>query len=240
MIRKMDVFRRPSAAKLDNASCHPIMWARFNSRRSYEGNGALLYENQILNNIVSHSFSAGSNHLLAIEQLAVHAKVPISIEHVHEELTTTVLPCGRVMFGFVGNMLDQIVRNYPDFEWWISDKGLNIGPAQGPETSLSGFDQIAGELMIEARSRHEGKYLPQAAYEQIAAKLDDARLRPLDYIAGQAHSDLAKWNQKNPKKAMKTFRVAIRKAQPKGLERIPRAVKRRLYQSVEKLSNHNP
>ena len=145
MARKMDAFRKPSAAKLDGVSCHPVMWARFNPRRSYERKGAVLYEEQILNNIVNHSVAAGSNHLLAIEQLAANAAAPISVEHLPEELTTTALPRGRVMFGFVGNILDQIVRNYPDFEWWISDKGLNIGPARKPEAWLSPFDQLAGK-----------------------------------------------------------------------------------------------
>ena len=83
------------------------------------------------------------------------------------------------------------------------------------------------------------KYLPQTAYEQIAARLDDAGFIPLDHIGGQPHLHLAMWNQKNPRRAVKTFRAAIGNAQPKELESIPRAVRRRLYQAAEKLANRH-
>src|SRR5271155_2397550 len=48
--------------------------------------------------------------------------------------------------------------------------------------------------MLEARTRHEGKYLPHAEYEGIAKELDKAGFCPLDHLSGRAHSELAAWN----------------------------------------------
>jgi hypothetical protein len=125
-------------------------------------------------------------------------------------------------------------------EWWISDQGLNVGPERKPEARLSPFDQMAGKLMSEARSRKKGKYLAHVEYENIAGRLDEAEFKLLDHIVGEAREQLAKWNQRNPRKAIKTFCGAIPKAHPRGLEGLRRAVLKRLYQAAEKFEDTRP
>ena len=232
---KIDVFR-PSTLQIDGASCVPWTWARFNPRRSSEQKGAMLFRDQILNNVVNHPVPAGSSHYLLIKELAIHATSPILVESLSKELNKSIFPRGRVLFGFVGNILDQTVGNYPGLEWWVSDKGLNVGPVLRSEPSLSDFDRLAGKLMAEARSRGEGKYLPQAEYERIAVELDRAAFDLRHQIAGRARTSLATWNQRNPRKAIKTFQDAIRKVKRPGLEAFPRSIKKRFYRAAEEYS----
>lgn len=237
-----NVFLSPSTVTINGFACYPIGWSRFNSHRSSRSNGAKLFRDQILNNIVSHSVPSGWTHRTLIEEIAADASVPIDIEFLDEKLSRFEdidgpkafgAPRGRVVFGFVGNILDKIIfHNHDDLEWWISDKGLNVGL---PESQLSDFDRTAGGLMIAARARHDG-YLPQIEYEQIADKFDEAGFKLLETITGQARSDLAEWNQKNPRSAIKTFAAAIRKRRLKGLEGLKRAVKKSLYQAADRFS----
>jgi hypothetical protein len=207
------------------------MWIRFNPRRTANENGAELFRDQILNRIVSHTQAPGLPHYALIDHLAADAEAPVTIERVSEELFGYVSLTGRTYFGFLGSILDRMVENYDGLEWWVSDKGLNIGPPL--MTPLSEFDRLAGELMLEARTGQEKKYLSHAEYERIAMELDETGLRLLDSLSGRPHSCLAAWNQKNPGKAVKTFRKALQKTQPKGLKDLPRAVKRRLYRAAE-------
>jgi hypothetical protein len=223
-VGKKDVFERSSAAQINGACCLPWMWGAFNKSRSAQGKQ--LFLEQILDNIGNLSVPAGSSHFTLIEELAARAQPRIAIEGLSEELKRTTFPRGNTVWEFVGNILDQIVRNYPDLEWWISEKGLNIGAKLPPKSSLSKFDELAGRLLAEARKRHAGKYLPRAEYGAIARALDEAGMKPLDHIAGRARQQLADWYKMHPRSAFKTFEVALNKGKQREFAEIARAIKK--------------
>ncbi len=131
----------PSTTELSGARCHAWMWIRFNPRRTANENGAELFRDQILNRIVNYAVAPGLPHYALIDHLAADAEAPVTIERVSEELFGFVLLTGRTYFGFLGSILDRMVENYDGLEWWVSDKGLNIGPPL--MTPLSEFDRLA-------------------------------------------------------------------------------------------------
>lgn len=96
-----------------------------------------------------------------MEQIARQSKPPIPIESLPDVLNETVHPRGQTLVGFCGNGIDQIARNYPAMQWWISKNGLHMEAII--ESNLSKFDALAGKLMSEARPRRgENKRLPPA------------------------------------------------------------------------------
>ncbi|HXO38198.1 MAG TPA: hypothetical protein VN872_06150 [Candidatus Acidoferrum sp.] len=140
-------------------------------------------------------------------------------------LNETVHPRGRTLFGFCGNRIDQIARNYPAMQWWISKNGLHVEAIV--DSNLSEFDALAGKLMSKARPRRgENKRLPIAEYDKIARELDRVGFKPVEHLEGKHRDELANWNKKYPRKAIKTFVGALSSKAP-GLD-LPRAVQRRL------------
>jgi hypothetical protein len=108
-------------------------WGRFNYQRTLQTNGQKLYDDLILGNLISHSVSAPCTMREVVEQIARHSQKPIPIEHLAECLNSPVLPRGKALFGSPGNCLDEVVGNYDNLQWWISNKGLNVGASSvGP------------------------------------------------------------------------------------------------------------
>jgi hypothetical protein len=111
-------------------------------------------------------------------------------------------------FGFAGNYFDQIARNYDQMQWWVSKNGLNMEATA--IVSLSPFDALAGKLMFEARPlRGKTGRLTLEEYKKIAAQVDEAGLKPRDHLEGKSRRQLADWNQKHPRKAVRTFQEAL-------------------------------
>jgi hypothetical protein len=80
---------------------------------------------------------------------------------------------GRAIFGPVGDHFDQIVRNYENMQWWISENGLNIATVPTIGANLSEFDELAGRLMLGARlQKANNGRLPLEEYFKIADSLD--------------------------------------------------------------------
>jgi hypothetical protein len=113
-------------------------------------------------------------------------------------------------------------------QWWVSKNGLNMEAAT--IARLSTFDALAGKLMFEARPlRGTTGRLPAEEYKKIAAQVDEAGLKPQEHLEGKSRRQLADWNQKHPRKAVRTFQEALSGKSP-SLD-LRRAVQRRLQRA---------
>ena len=211
--------------ELDGVRSTSIIWRRFNSKKTVATGGTKLFRTAILENVVNCTVPAPCTDRDALEQIARQSEPPIPIESLPDVLNETVHPRGRALLGFCGSHIDQIARNYPAMQWWISKNGLHMEAIV--DSNFSEFDALAGKLMFEARPRRgENKRLPMAEYGTIARELDRVGFKPVDYLEGKHRDALANWNRKYPRKAIKTFSAALSNKVP-GLD-LRRGVKRRL------------
>lgn len=211
-------------AELDGIRSTSI-WRRFNSKKTIATGGTKLFRTAILENVVNFTVPAPCTDRDVLEQIAGQSKPPIPIESLPDVLNKTVHPRGQTLFGFCGNRIDQIARNYPAMQWWISKNGLHMEAIV--DSNLSEFDALAGKLMSEARPRRgKNKRLAIAEYDKIVRELDRVGFKPVDHLEGKHRERLADWNKKNPRKAIKTFSAALSSKMPELTLR--RGVKRRL------------
>jgi hypothetical protein len=101
-------------------------WQHFNSEKTSEMGGRKLCEDLVLGNFISHSILAPCTMREIVEQIALHSQRPIPVDLLVDSLALTILPRGRVLFGYSGDCIDKVVGNYEHLEWWISGKGLNV------------------------------------------------------------------------------------------------------------------
>jgi hypothetical protein len=81
--------------------------------------------------------------------------------------------------------------------------------------------------MSEARVRRGGNNrLLAPEYDKIAGELDRCGFKPVEHLEGKYRDELANWNKKYPRKAIKTFSAALSSKVP-GLT-LRRGVKKRL------------
>jgi hypothetical protein len=213
---------------LDGAACTSLFWHRFNATKTRALGGLKLFRATILNNVISCTAPANCTDRDVLEQIAKQATIQIPIESLPCELEQRVHVRGKVCIGFPGKCFDQIARNYDQMQWWISKKGLNMEPTAIVRLSL--FDTLAGKLMFEARPlRGKTGRLALEEYEKIAAELDTAGFRPQEYLEGKFRKQLADWNQKHPRKAVRTFHDALSAKIPDLDSR--RAVQKRLHRA---------
>jgi hypothetical protein len=223
-----------SKGEINGARSTSIRWRRFNSRKTSAIGGTKLFRHAILENIVSCTVPAPCTDRDIVEQIAAQAQKPIPIESLPDVLSQQVRYRGRACFGFCGDTIDQVARNYPAMQWWISRNGLNIEVS--PPSGLPEFDALAGKLMFDVRPRRgENNHLPIEEYKKIACQLDHAGFKPVDHLEGEYRDKLAEWNQKHPRKAVNTFSDALcskvtelklRRAVQKRLSRAEAAWKR--------------
>jgi hypothetical protein len=190
--------------------------------------GRKVFKDLILNNFVSCNLAASSTHRDLIRKVARESKKTIPIESLPNSLNRQLSSRARVVFGFPGNSFDQIARNYDRVWWWVSDKGLNMKVVADSGPDISPFDKLAGRLMFEARPhRLSNGRLQAAEYGRIATFLDQAGFKPLDYLEGKFRNKLADWNQKNPRRALHTFKAVLESK----LSLPRRGVLKRLYRA---------
>ena len=184
------------------------MWSRFNSKKTIATGGSKLFRIAILENVVNCTVPAPCTHRDALEQLARESEPPIPIESLPDVLNENLHPRGATLFGFCGDRIDQIARNYPSMQWWVSKNGLHMEVI--PDSKLSDFEALAGRLMFEARARRgENNRLSPSEYDKISGELDRSGFKPVDHLEGKYRDELAKWNKKYPRKAIKTFSAAL-------------------------------
>ncbi|HEY5027836.1 MAG TPA: hypothetical protein VIK39_05460 [Candidatus Angelobacter sp.] len=223
-----------SKAEIDGARSTSIRWERFNSNKTSTNGGTELFRGAILENVVNCTVPAPCTGRDIVEQIATQAQKTIPIESLPDVLSQQVHCRAKTCFGFCGDTIDQIARNYPAMQWWISRNGLNMEVS--PPSDLSGFDALAGKLMFDARPRRgENNHLPIEEYKKIACQLDHAGFRPVKYLEGEYRDKLAEWNQIHPRKAIHTFgdalcskvtELKLRRAVQKRLSRAEAAWKR--------------
>lgn len=114
---------------------------------------------------------------------------------------------GSVVFGFVGDNIDQIATNYECMHWWISKKGLNMSIVPPATAQLSPFDRFAGKLYV-ARSR-DGR-LSKKTLDVIAKKIDAAGFTLRKELQRAQWKPIAKHNRENTRKPILSFEVACR------------------------------
>jgi hypothetical protein len=210
------------------AASTSLFWHRFNATKTRALGGLKLFRATILNNVINYTAPANCTDRDVIEQIAKQATIQIPIESLPCELEQKVHVRGMVCFGFPGKYFDQIARNYDQMQWWISKNGLNMEATA--IVRLSPFDALAGKLMFEARPlRSTTGRLATEEYTRIAAELDTAGFRPQEYLEGKFRKQLADWNQKHPRKAVRTFHDALSAKIP-DLD-LRRAVQRRLHRA---------
>jgi hypothetical protein len=211
---------------IDGAASTSLFWHRFNATKTRALGGLKLFRATILNNVINYTAPANCTDRDVIEQIAKQATIQIPIESLPCELEQRVHVRGKVCFGFPGKYFDQIARNYDQMQWWVSKNGLNMEAAA--IALLSPFDALAGKLMFEARPlRGKTGRLALEEYEKIADQLDNAGFKPQEQLEGKFRKQLADWNQKHPRKAVRTFREAL---SAKILD-LRRAVQKRLQRA---------
>jgi hypothetical protein len=210
------------------AASTSLFWHRFNATKTRALGGLKLFRATILNNVINYTAPANCTDRDVVEQIAKQATIQIPIESLPCELEQRVHVRGKVCFGFPGDYFDRIACNYDQMQWWISKNGLNMEAAT--IARLSTFDALAGKLMFEARPlRSTTGRLATEEYTRIAAELDTAGFRPQEYLEGKFRKQLADWNQKHPRKAVRTFHDALSAKIP-DLD-LRRAVQRRLHRA---------
>jgi hypothetical protein len=205
-----------------------LFWHRFNATKTRALGGLKLFRATILNNVINYTAPANCTDRDVVEQIAKQATIQIPIESLPCELEQRVHVRGKVCIGFPGKYFDQIARNYDQMQWWVSKNGLNMEAAT--IARLSTFDALAGKLMFEARPlRGTTGRLPAEEYKKIAAQVDEAGLKPQEHLEGKSRRQLADWNQKHPRKAVRTFQEALSGKSP-SLD-LRRAVQKRLQRA---------
>ena len=181
---------------------------------------------------VNISLPSGSTHRDALEQIAATqsahegavdvADERFDIKSIPELLSERKSIRGMAFFGDAGRQIDQIVENYGDrnMRWWMAKDGLVVAVVSPKQSQLSKFDCVAGGLVV--RNLVSGK-LSKSALQEIAAELDSRGFPVLDQLQPAQRAEVAKYNQKYAKKAIKTFTAAI------GHRHFVRYVRRRLY-----------
>jgi hypothetical protein len=101
-------------------------WQHFNYDKTSETGGRKLCEDVVLGNFISYSIPAPCTMREIVEQIALHSQRSIPVDSLVDSLALPILPRGKVLFGYSGDCIDQVLGNREDLEWWISDKGLNV------------------------------------------------------------------------------------------------------------------
>lgn len=213
-------------------------WSRLKPESLNSSANRKLFRDLILENPISTSVPGPYSDLDVIKKVAADAHKPIPIDYLCSELGDEPkrLTRARVLFGYPGQYLDEIANDYSGLYWWLSDKGLRM-EILGGDGRLPSFDEMAGQLMIDAKANSNGKYLKQPDYEAITSEIDKAGFLLREQLPKKYREELADWNQKHPNKTIKTFVDAVRAKLPLGLRR---GVLRCLYYAEEKLRKRMP
>jgi hypothetical protein len=100
------------------------LWERFSSYDTSvdEATFAKLIED----NFTSLSMKGPTTNLELIEQIASVSNPRIPVESLSEILADPEVARGYVVFGCPGDTFDVIARGYPNMQWWLTERGLNM------------------------------------------------------------------------------------------------------------------
>lgn len=212
-----------------------LSWLRFNQKSLNNAASRKRFRDLILDNHVSATVPGPYHQRDVVENVAARAQKPIPIDYLCAQLGEKLLPRGQVLFGSPGKYIDEIALNYPSVYWWLSDQGLRM-EVLGSDGRLPSFDELAGQLVVQAREDRKGQNLRQSDYLTIAEEIDKAGFPVKEHLPKKYREKLADWNQKHPGRTIKTFVDALR---AKGCE-LGRGIRRRFYYAEEKLRKQRP
>jgi hypothetical protein len=175
--------------ELDGVRSTSIIWSRFNSKKTIATGGTKLFRTAILENLVNCTIPAPCTDRDTLEQIARQSQPPMPIESLSDVLNKTVHPRGRTLLGFCGNRIDEIARNYPSMQWWVSKNGLHMEVI--PDSKLSDFDALAGRLMFEARPRRESWFCASSTKNMVWAPSWYLRSSAERFLAARSREDCA-------------------------------------------------
>ena len=99
----------------------PLFWERCNHARTSKSSK---FRELLIYKFVTISVPKATTSRDAVEQIAREVGIPI--ESLSRDLLQKTFSRGRVVFGYAGDELDQIARDYDGMQWWVSDNGLNM------------------------------------------------------------------------------------------------------------------
>ncbi len=189
----------------------------FDAQRTKDARGDL---GVLRYNHVNKSVPAGSTHIDALELICSICTRPILVKRLSEKLTEYRYIRGATYFGEIGDIIADIVGNYPLLRWWLERDGLVVEEARSELGPLRHFDRLAGSLYL----KHEcdGK-LPSAALDLIVKALDEESFKLKDHLQPAQWELISTFNQRNSRSPVKTFTEAVARPQ------FERMVRRRLY-----------
>ncbi len=190
---------------------------------------------RFLNSRISLTVSARTNLYEVVTTLVEHASDPIPIDALPSELKAKIQSRGRVLFGYVGNLIDEIAYNLPDMYWWISEKGLNMAiisrkqmEAMVHEEMLSDFDRLAGKLCVDYWKDGLSKDDLKLIAKELDANAPQGKGVFLDRFEPKPRKAIAVHNQRNRKATVKTFQQAV------GNPKFVTLIRRMLYRKRDK------
>ena len=207
-------------------------WRRFKWERSDRKKRDHLVR-ELCSRVVSFTLQAPWSHRLVIETICKQAGLATDI--LSPQIEKAIGVRGKTVFGFAGDEIDKIARDYDRVFWWLSTRGLTLDKI--PWSTPEDFDYIAGKLMFEARRNSRvGKYLTRADYLAIAGRLDAfGKFKPIELLTLSRRKELALWNQQNNRNPITTFSQAMNAIKPPWLRE---RIMKKLYRAEERFKKH--
>jgi hypothetical protein len=177
---------------------------------------------------VNFTLPAGASAADAVKEIA--RQCHLKVGSLPPELSQAKSLRGLTVFGHARGELDKVAANYDGWEFESDGKELRT-VKHG--SRVSSFDELAGRLMVNAHRAENGR-MTRGEHERIAAEIDKAGFKPLDYLEGESRRALALWNQHHPPEAIHTFRRAL------NHKKFHRAVRLRLGRAQTKYRKAHP
>jgi hypothetical protein len=201
---------------------NPHFWEHFNSEKTPRKSDS---RGLLLGTFVSLSAPAHCTPRDIVEQILMQSQDRILIESLSDDLNGPVYPRGRAVFGFLGSCLDKIAGGYPNMQWWVSEKGLNMAVVTPEAAQISNFNKLTGELCV---SKEKNGKLSADAVLAIAKAIDESKFTLDKELQPAQWKPIAEYNRKYSKRAIKTFEQATTNT------KFVRCVRRRLYAARDK------
>jgi hypothetical protein len=192
-------------------------WNRFDALRTSGARGDV---DVLRVNPVNLSVPASSSHFDHIIEISRSASTPFPIKSLSEKLNAHRSPRGRGYFGHVGDIIEQLMTNYPTLRWWIEADGLVVDEISSELGPLSAFDLHAGSMAVE---HIKNGRLDKDSLLIIAEQLDARGFLLKENLQPAQWRPIAEYNQKHSRTPIRTFAKAVNN--PK----FSRGVRRRLY-----------
>ena len=124
----------------DDPTLRPLLWSRFSQQRSSMSSKFLAL---VPDTFANFSIRPPHTHRDIVVKIAGQSRLPI--ESLPEDLDQPVFTGACAIFGYVGDQIDAIARNYARMRWWVSDSGLNMAILSSAEIMGKPTTVLIGE-----------------------------------------------------------------------------------------------